>query len=118
MAPRRRRRFLGFGDDLEAKRAREAQSIEECARLDLDDSPDIVESTEKWSKGLMMEWKEYVDVSCFRFAPSSASSISRLLTATVFGYFRLLEDPEEPDRTIDRLYIHGVSPETTRLVHH
>jgi hypothetical protein len=101
MAPRRRRRFLGFGDDLEAKRAREAQSIEECARLDLDDSPDIAESTEKRRKGLMMEWKEYVDVSCFRFAPSSANSIGRLLTATVFSYFRLLEDPEEPDRTID-----------------
>jgi hypothetical protein len=101
MAPRRKQRFLGFGDDLEAKKTREAQSIEECARLDLDDSPDIAESTEKRRKGLMTEWKEYVVISYFSFAPSSANSISRLLTATVFSYFRLLEDPEEPDKTID-----------------
>jgi hypothetical protein len=58
MAPQKRRRFLRPGDDLEAKRAREEKSIEECARLDLDDSPDIAESTEKRRKGLMMEWKE------------------------------------------------------------
>jgi hypothetical protein len=58
MAPRRRRRFVRSGDDLEAKRAREEKSIEECARLDLDDSPDIAESTEKRRKGLMVEWKE------------------------------------------------------------
>jgi hypothetical protein len=49
----------------------------------------------------MTEWKEYVVISYFSFAPSSANSISRLLTATVFSYFRLLEDPEEPDKTID-----------------
>jgi hypothetical protein len=30
-----------------------------------------------------------------------ANSINRLLTATVFSYFRLLKDPEEPDKTID-----------------
>jgi hypothetical protein len=58
MPPQRRRRFLRSGDDLEAKRAKEEKSIEECARLDLDDSPDIAESTEKRRRGLMMEWKE------------------------------------------------------------
>jgi hypothetical protein len=58
MAPSRRRRFLVFADDLEAKRAREAKSIEKFARLALDDSPDIKESTEKRRKGLITEWKE------------------------------------------------------------
>jgi hypothetical protein len=58
MPPQRRRRFLGSGDDLEAKKAREEKSIEECARLGLDDSPDVAESTEKRCKGLMTEWKE------------------------------------------------------------
>jgi hypothetical protein len=58
MAPQKRRRFLEFGGDLEAKRVTEERSIEECARLDLDDSPDIAESTEKRREGLMTEWKE------------------------------------------------------------
>ena len=31
----------------------------------------------------------------------SGNSICRLLTATVFSYFGLLEDPEDPSRTID-----------------
>jgi len=58
MSPSRRQRFLRPGDDLEAKRAREEESIEECARLDLNDNPDIAESTEKRRKALMKEWKE------------------------------------------------------------
>jgi len=58
MPPPRKGRFLRPGDDLEAKRAREEKSIEECAQLDLDDSPNIAESTEERRKALMMEWKE------------------------------------------------------------
>jgi hypothetical protein len=56
MPPPRKRRFLRPGDDLEAKMLREEKSIEECTRLDLDDSPDIAESTEMRRKGLMMEY--------------------------------------------------------------
>jgi hypothetical protein len=58
MPPPRKRRFLQPDDDLEAKRAREEMTIEECARLDLDESPDIAESIEEHRKALMMEWKE------------------------------------------------------------
>jgi hypothetical protein len=41
MAPGRIRRFHRSSKDLEAKKAREEKSIKECARLDLDNSPDI-----------------------------------------------------------------------------
>jgi hypothetical protein len=51
MPPPKRQRFLKTSDYLEAKRAREEKSIEECARLDLDDSPDIADSNEKRREG-------------------------------------------------------------------
>lgn len=56
--PAPRRRFVKPGDDLEAKKAREEKSIEECGQLALDDSPDITGETEKLRERLMMEWKE------------------------------------------------------------
>jgi hypothetical protein len=37
----------------------------------------------------------------FSLRSSSTSSISSLLTATIFSYFGLLKDPEDLDRTID-----------------
>jgi hypothetical protein len=57
MAPPKRQRFLKSGDDLEAKRVREEKSVQECALLDLDDSPDITASNKERRKGFMMEWK-------------------------------------------------------------
>jgi hypothetical protein len=57
MAPPKRQRFLKSGDDLEAKRVREEKSVQECALLDLDDSPDIAASNKERRKGFMMEWK-------------------------------------------------------------
>ena len=59
MAPQRKRRFHASNDAaLEAMRAREEQSIAECAELDLDDSPEIAESTKLRRQALMSEWKE------------------------------------------------------------
>lgn len=58
MAPPKKQRFLRPGADLEAKRAKEKQSIEECGKLDLNDSPDIAESTRAQRERLMMNWKE------------------------------------------------------------
>jgi hypothetical protein len=37
----------------------------------------------------------------FPLCSSSTNSISRLLTATIFSYFGLVKDPEDPDRTVD-----------------
>jgi hypothetical protein len=55
IAPQKRRRFLKFGGDLEAKRVTEERSIKEYTRLDLNDTPNIAELTEKRREGLITE---------------------------------------------------------------
>jgi hypothetical protein len=45
MAPPRKRRFLRE-DNLEVKKVREEKVIEEYSQKPLDDSPDIIETTE------------------------------------------------------------------------
>jgi hypothetical protein len=58
MPPPRKRRFAKPGNDLKVKKAREEKSIKEYSQLSLNDSPGIIDKTERLRDRLIMEWRE------------------------------------------------------------